>query len=139
MILVNLLFILCFPLYSSPCTVVFSTMFNVIEFNAEAGGGLALVHKKWLTPRKKEVFWPPYKHQKQFTKSLNMGEEVDSVKWKLFGIEKTYYETGKGYVPTNNFPLVPTLNNASHKKVFVFFMMHHSREKRTFLHDLVLT
>lgn len=70
-------------------------MFNVIEFDAEAGGGLALVHKSWITPRKKEVYWPPYKDQKVFTKALKFGEEVDEAKWKLYGIEKTYYETGK--------------------------------------------
>lgn len=36
----------------------------VIEFSD--GGGVAVVRNIWLTPRKKEVFWPPIKNQRTF-------------------------------------------------------------------------
>lgn len=41
-------------------------MFNLIEF--EDNGGLAVVCDHWLTPRKKEVFWPPVKEQRLYNK-----------------------------------------------------------------------
>ncbi|RLU23883.1 hypothetical protein DMN91_004091 [Ooceraea biroi] len=40
--------------------------FTGIEFTDDSGGGVALVSSQWLTPRKQEVFWPPYKFQSQY-------------------------------------------------------------------------
>jgi len=70
-------------------------MYNIIEFDQAAGGGLAIVHAKWLTPRKKEVFWPPYKDSGIFKRALKKGEEVNEKTWHIYGIDRSFYETGK--------------------------------------------
>lgn len=70
-------------------------MFAVIEFSPEQGGGLSLVNKNWLTPRKKEVFWPPYKEQAQFNKSLKKSEEINTETGRLYNVKRIFYETGK--------------------------------------------
>lgn len=70
-------------------------MYSLVEFAEDAGGGLAVVSSKWLTPFKKEVFWPPYKHSKLFNKAVQKGEEVSDEKWKLYSVSKVYYTTGK--------------------------------------------
>lgn len=68
-------------------------MFSVVEFNEQFGGGLAVVHCKWFTPLKREVFWPPYKDNKSYRKALKQGEEISDT-WSLFPITKCYYTTG---------------------------------------------
>ncbi|CAG9762341.1 unnamed protein product [Ceutorhynchus assimilis] len=69
-------------------------MFAVIEFKEADGGGLSLVNSQWLTPRKQEVFWPPIKNSSNFSKVLRRVEQdIDPDKWKLFGVEKVFYET----------------------------------------------
>ncbi|XP_029669888.1 uncharacterized protein LOC115239488 [Formica exsecta] len=68
-------------------------MYNIIEFDQAAGGGLAIVHTKWLTPRKKEVFWPPYKDNGSFKRALKMGEEINEKTWHIYGIDRSFYET----------------------------------------------
>ncbi|KAJ8928268.1 hypothetical protein NQ314_019219 [Rhamnusium bicolor] len=67
-------------------------MYNIVEFCNEAGGGLAIVHTNWLTPRKQEVFWPPYKDNSLFTKALKTGERTNE-KWKLYEIVRNFYKT----------------------------------------------
>ncbi|KAK4880820.1 hypothetical protein RN001_008966 [Aquatica leii] len=67
-------------------------MYSVIEFSDEEGGGVAIVHCKWFTPRKKEVFWPPYKDPNAFNRALIKGVDV-SEDWKLFKINRNFYET----------------------------------------------
>lgn len=37
-------------------------MFLIVELNKSSGGGLGIVREEWLTPRKKECFWPLFKH-----------------------------------------------------------------------------
>lgn len=61
-----------------------------IEFN---DGTVALVHKCWLTPRKKHSFWPPYRQQKQYWQALRMGEEPTD-NWKLHEVTRSFFETG---------------------------------------------
>lgn len=39
---------------------------------------IALVHCSWFTPRKKEVWWPPYKTGAQFKKALFLKEKPKS-------------------------------------------------------------
>lgn len=56
---------------------------------------LAIVNKKWLTPRKSEVFWPPYKQQRDYEKALKSGELPVEGVWELYGINKCYFESGK--------------------------------------------
>lgn len=52
-------------------------MYNIVEFDEAAGGGLAIVHAKWLTPREKEVFWPPYKEHGKFNRALKNGGDIN--------------------------------------------------------------
>lgn len=66
-------------------------MFVVIEFE---DGDLSIVHKKWLTPKKKEVFWPPYKDQAIFYRALKKVEDINTELWELFKVKKCFYETG---------------------------------------------
>lgn len=70
-------------------------MFAIVEFIDKEGGGLAIVSNQWLTPRKKEVFWPPVKDQQNFTKLLlRRPDEVNTETWKLYQIKIVFYETG---------------------------------------------
>lgn len=70
-------------------------MFKIIEFNKEEGGGLAIVHAKWITPRKKEVFWPPYKDNTTYMRALKKGEEINEETWQIYRIARNFYESGK--------------------------------------------
>ncbi|KYQ53447.1 hypothetical protein ALC60_00009 [Trachymyrmex zeteki] len=70
-------------------------MFTVIQFDEISGASLAVVSTKWLTPRKKEVFWPPYKNVTTFNKALKKHEDVNEEKWTLYKVQRIFYETGK--------------------------------------------
>lgn len=72
-------------------------MFVVVEFEEGSGGGLAIVHSLWLTPRKKEVFWPPYKDNGQYIRALKRGEESTDT-WTLYTISRIFYEDGKSVI-----------------------------------------
>lgn len=79
-------------------------MFALVEFSpTEAGGGLSIVNSQWLTPRRKQVFWPPYKDQKQFERSVKRTEEVNKDTWTLYNISRVFYETGECETLSNNF------------------------------------
>lgn len=69
-------------------------MFVGIQFSEKDGGGIALVHRKWLTPRKSEVWWPPFKQQDHFNKSIKKGESPNE-SWTLYGVVKAFFEEGK--------------------------------------------
>lgn len=69
-------------------------MFAIVEFAVKQGGCLSVVNSNWLTPRKKEVFWPPYKNNQQFVKALKNSENIITETWKLYKIRKIFYETG---------------------------------------------
>lgn len=64
-----------------------------IEFADDSGGGVALISSQWLTPRKQEVFWPPYKSQSQY-KALKKGviPEQDG-SWTIYKIKRLFFET----------------------------------------------
>jgi len=62
----------------------------LIEF--DDGGGVAVVRKTWITPRKKEVFWLPMKDQKTFYKVLESTLYPDTEKWKLYSILRCLYD-----------------------------------------------
>lgn len=68
-------------------------MFAVVEFS-EDEGGLAVVKSSWLTPRKKNVFWPPIKDTKQFKKTLLCNKDPSKDSWLLYGISRIFYESG---------------------------------------------
>lgn len=76
-------------------------MFHVVEFTNASGGGIGLIREDWLTPRKKECYWPPYKQSSKFNKCLQNGE-IPSDDWNLFGIERIFYSTGQ-YTFKHNF------------------------------------
>ncbi|KAF5308401.1 hypothetical protein FQR65_LT18177 [Abscondita terminalis] len=61
-------------------------MYSVIEFD-EDSGALAIVNTKWLTPRKKEVYWPPITDINKFKKCLRSSFDPSNIeKWKLYPI-----------------------------------------------------
>ncbi|KAK4876217.1 hypothetical protein RN001_012639 [Aquatica leii] len=65
-----------------------------IEFLEKNGESrLAIVNNKWLTPKKSEVFWPPYKNQERYNKSLKKSETPDEEKWTLYSISRTFFES----------------------------------------------
>lgn len=70
-------------------------MFTVVQFDDKSGASLAVISTSWMTPRKKEVFWPPYKSTTTFKKALKKHEEVNEGKWTLYGVQRIFYETGK--------------------------------------------
>lgn len=35
-------------------------MYSVVQFTASDGGTISVVNSQWLTPRKWEVYWPPF-------------------------------------------------------------------------------
>lgn len=82
--------IIYFTIAAMHYTYCIMATFLGIEFLEKGGGGLALVNSKWLTPWRKEVWWPPFK-QEQFDKLLKKGETPDE-SWTLYGIFKSYFE-----------------------------------------------
>jgi len=57
-------------------------------------GAMGLVHASWLSPLKREVFWPPYKSSKSFNKALMIAEEPNQSTWKLEPIKRSFFECG---------------------------------------------
>lgn len=64
-----------------------------LEKNGE--NKLALVNKKWLTPKKSEVFWPPYKTQEKHDKALKKSEELNEDSSTLYTVIRCFFETGE--------------------------------------------
>lgn len=67
--------------------------YSIIEFKGSLE--VAVVCAKWLTPRKKEVFWPPYKENRMFMRAFKKEEELDPKTWELHVVERIFYEIGK--------------------------------------------
>lgn len=89
-------------------------MYIVVEFGEKDGGGLAVVQKEWLTPRKKEVFWPPVKETKQFNKILQQSNNPDLNNWSIYSVSKIYYETGKKYTIMYQWVNIFTIGESLH-------------------------
>lgn len=66
-----------------------------MQFDELSGGNLAVISNNWLTPRKKEVFWPLYKNVAAFNKALKKHEDVDEDTWTLYNVHRLFYETSK--------------------------------------------
>lgn len=66
-------------------------MYVGVEFPDEDGGGVALIHTKWLTPRKQEVWWPPSKQR--VSKALKKGESP-SHDWRRYNITRIFFKEG---------------------------------------------
>lgn len=60
--------------------------FAVIEFK---DGGISVVRSEWLTPRKKEVYWPADKEHSRFERLLLRGGEI-SENWTPFPIVRIF-------------------------------------------------
>lgn len=60
-------------------------MFKVVEFDGDGGedGELGVVREEWLTPRKTNCLWPPYKTANNFNKCLNNREPPNKITWTL--------------------------------------------------------
>lgn len=73
-------------------------MFSVVEFKPSDNGdtgGLAVISQAWLTPLKREAFWPPFKDREKFNWAVKNSAKVDEESWRLFPINKIFYETGR--------------------------------------------
>ncbi|KAK4882719.1 hypothetical protein RN001_006038 [Aquatica leii] len=68
-------------------------MYELIEFCEEDGGGISVIKKDWLTPRKTEVRWPSVKVTKAFNTLLESSGALEVDKWKLYKIKRRFYET----------------------------------------------
>lgn len=66
-------------------------MYSVVEFATD--GSVSVVRTEWISPKKREVFWPPEKDPTKFEKLLTKGKEITS-DWKLFDIARKFYDTG---------------------------------------------
>nr|CAI5832349.1 unnamed protein product [Callosobruchus analis] len=65
-------------------------MFVIVEF--ANGDGLGIVRESWITPRKKEVFWPPCKEPSKF-KRLLLSSPESTDDWQLYQINRFFYKT----------------------------------------------
>ncbi|XP_032677065.1 uncharacterized protein LOC116846839 [Odontomachus brunneus] len=65
----------------------------ILHLDDMCEGSLAVINTNWLTPRKTQVFWPPYKNITTFNKALKKHEEINEEKWTLYGIQRIFYET----------------------------------------------
>ncbi|XP_054723471.1 uncharacterized protein LOC129233476 [Uloborus diversus] len=65
-------------------------MYHVVEFDGD--GGVGIVREEWLTPRKKETFWPPFKISSQYNKCLVDGTKPENT-WVLCKITRKFYVT----------------------------------------------
>lgn len=66
-------------------------MFSVLVFKKD--NSLGIVREEWLTPKKKETFWPPYKNSDDYKKCLHGKIKLDEKKWPLHAIKKIYCTT----------------------------------------------
>lgn len=62
-----------------------------VEFVEDSS--LAVIRSEWLTPRKKEVLWPPFKTQDLYNKALLKGENPEN-DWIPYAITRTIFECG---------------------------------------------
>lgn len=68
-------------------------MYHVVEFDQASGGGVGIVRDVWLTPKKKECFWPPDKLSSAFNKRLVEGNHPQQ-DWQLYQIKRIFFSTG---------------------------------------------
>ncbi|XP_061710095.1 uncharacterized protein LOC133519912 isoform X2 [Cydia pomonella] len=66
--------------------------YSVIQFSDQDGGSISIVKNQWITPRRREVFWPPVKGSKAFEKVLADTKTPDE-KWKRYAIQRVFCET----------------------------------------------
>lgn len=86
----------------------------------ENNGGIAIVHMKWLTPRKKEVIWPPYKTTSRFNKALISGEEPNENSWQLYCVKRIFFQCGMCWI--KNAIMLHYIKNVSHSCVIPTYL-----------------
>lgn len=78
----------------------------IVEFEDKDGGGVSEVHSTWLTPLEREVFWPTYKEQLLFDKSvlnLLIARNGNYMAWSVYFIplvslsSTRFFTNGVGY------------------------------------------
>lgn len=57
-------------------------------------GSVALVCTEWFTPRKRQVFWPPFRTQDQYDKVLKKLQTPDDT-WTLYAVKRSFFASGK--------------------------------------------
>lgn len=65
-----------------------------VEFDERSGGGVAIINRNWLTPRKQEVFMPPYKYQPDFDMAVKKAEQP-SDRWRIFKLKRKLFESNE--------------------------------------------
>lgn len=74
--------ITAYPLMYLICSY---SMYAVIEFDPEQGGGLSAVGSIWLTPKKNALF-ASFKEQALFVKFVKRRKEINEQTWKLYQV-----------------------------------------------------
>lgn len=69
-----------------------------INTGYEKEGTIALIHRSWFTPRKSQVWWPPYKTSTQFKKALFVKEQVNENTWALYDVKRIFFSCGMYYI-----------------------------------------
>lgn len=81
-------------IFLSECVLVYIvTMYYVIQFDETGDNSVAVVDENWLTPLKRQVYWPPLKDTRIFRRALAEHQEVDSEIWKVYGVKKIFFQT----------------------------------------------
>lgn len=65
-----------------------SNRYTLIEFD----DGVILAAEKWLTLKKTQCYWPPYKSKSQTLKAIENQEDV-AENWSLYKIKKVFAST----------------------------------------------
>ncbi|KAF5275002.1 hypothetical protein FQA39_LY06939 [Lamprigera yunnana] len=65
-----------------------NSTFHVVGFEDSS---LGIIRSAWLTPKKKNTFWPPYKLTKDYERCL-AGREALQDSWSLQGVLQNWYE-----------------------------------------------
>lgn len=72
-------------------------MYVGVEF--PNNGGVSIVNSCWLTPLKREVYWPPKQTGKNFKKLLQTLEDPpQDGTWKVHQIHRIFFETSKNLI-----------------------------------------
>jgi len=61
-----------------------------IEKNGSNNNIIGIISSNWLTPKKQQTFWPPYKKQHQYEQSLKKAETPNN-KWTLYNVQKVLF------------------------------------------------
>lgn len=81
------------PIRRLHITFIADMAYMLVQFDDE-GVLLAVIHNNWLTPRKKEVYWPQYKNQSQYNKAVIRGEAANPENWQRYNIKRVFKAFG---------------------------------------------